>query len=262
MDLKKLLKDSRLQVALILALVWLLAVWSFQTLHSILYPLFAVGLMTALDVVYTKIRFKKWYWPSASFVTGFLIGLILSPTEPIWVIAVAVLAAFISKQFIGLGIRRHIFNPAAFGIMAVSLIFGTGVSWWGVAWSRWPLLVLIPVMLLILWKLKRLFIPLTFLLVYFVYLATQTSSPEAAETLLDGSVMLFALVMLTEPITSPNWGYFKYLFGALVAVLAIVIASLAPISDNFPAALLAGNLIGFLALKLSKNITSKLKSTS
>lgn len=252
MDLTKLVGDSRIQVSLTLLVVWLLAVWHFQTLNSFSYPLFSVGLMTVLDVTYTRIRFKKWYWPSASLVTGLLIGLIIDPSEPIWIIALAVLVASLSKQFISVGIRRHIFNPAAFGILAVNLAFGTPVAWWGVAWSRLPLLILVPAMVWVLWRLKRQFIPLTFLATYFVYLLTLSPPGDSLKILIDGTVMLFALVMLPEPITSPNWGYFRYLFGFLVVVLAIVLPKFVPVSDNFLPALLVGNLVGFLGVYFFK----------
>lgn len=232
-----------------------MAVWHLRTLSSFFYPLFAVFIVTILDLAITKIRDEKFYIPSASLVTGFLIGLVIAPTAKVWMILIAALFASLSKQFIGAGARRHIFNPAAFGIMAVSLIFGTSVSWWGVAWSSWPILVLLPVMFLILRKLNRLFIPVTFLLVYFIYLAAQTTPDDALKTLFDGSVFLFALVMLPEPITSPGWGYFKYVFGAMVAILAIVIPKFLLVSDNFLAALLLGNLIGFSVLYLSKTFS-------
>lgn len=264
MDLKAIFNEFKTQVAFTLLLIWLLVVWHFQTLNSTLlgpqssldsmrtasfaYPLFSVLLMTTLDVGYTWLRFKKFYWPSASFVTGFLIGLIIAPTEPIWIIAIAVLAAFLSKQFIDVGLRQHIFNPAAFGIMAASLAFGTPVAWWGVAWGKLPLLILVPLMIRILWKMKRLMLPLTFLAVYYLYLIIQIPLTDSIGALVDGSLLLFALVMLPEPITSQARGKFKYGFGILVAILAIGL-SLFRWPEVFLPALLIANLAAFLILK-------------
>ncbi|MDO8487218.1 MAG: RnfABCDGE type electron transport complex subunit D [Candidatus Curtissbacteria bacterium] len=249
MGLLKLFRDSRLQVVLVLTAVWLLAVWHFRILNSFVYPILAVGIVTICDLAITYLRSRKLYLPASSFVSGFLIGLIIAPTEKIWVVAIAAIFASLSKQFIGAGIRRHIFNPAAFGIMAVNLVAGTSVVWWGVAWGKSELLILVPAMAWILWRLKRLWIPITFLAVYFVYLSFLMTPAYAFKTLVDGSFMLFALVMLPEPITSPSWGYFKYPFGVLVAVLAIIISKIAPAVEFFLAALLIGNLIGFLALR-------------
>jgi len=247
---KTIYSDFRLHVAFTLFLVWLVAVWRFQTLNSFLYPLLAVFLMTVLDLGITMVRDKKLYFPSASWVTGFLIGLIIDPSEPVWIIALAALVAFLSKQFIGAGLRQHIFNPAAFGIMATSLIFGVSVAWWGVAWERLPLIILIPLMVRILWRMKRPWPPLAFLAVYYIYLITLISPSDAFSTLMDGSVLLFALVMLPEPITSPAIGKFKYLFGILVAILVIGLSYTKILEEVFLPALLLGNLIGFLVLGL------------
>lgn len=255
MGSRKLLKDSRVQVALVLTAVWLLAVWHDRTINSFLFPLLSVLTVACLDLAITKIRAKIWFLSASSVVSGLLIGLIIAPAGEVWVILIAALFASLSKQFIGAGVRRHIFNPAAFGIMAVNFAFGTPIAWWGVAWSRLPLLVLVPAMIWILWRLKRQFIPLTFVAVYFVYLLTLMTPSGALKTLVDGSVMLFVLVMLPEPITSPNWGYFKYLFGALAAVLAIALPKFLLVSDNFLAALLLGNLIGFLWIWLPKTFS-------
>lgn len=254
MDLKAIFNEFKSQVAFTLFLIWLLALAQAQDkLLAFALPLFAIVLMTVLDLGITWVRSRKLYWPSASFVTGFLIGLIIAPTEPIWIIAIAVLAAFLSKQFIGVGLRQHIFNPAAFGIMATSLAFGAPVAWWGVTWGKLPLLILIPLMIRILWKMKRLMLPATFLVIYYLPLITTIPLMDAARALIDGSVILFALVMLPEPITSPASGKFKYLFGALVAILAIGL-SLFRWPEVFLPALLIANLAAFLVLKFIKNV--------
>lgn len=242
--------DRRVRVAAVLAAIWIVDIWHFRGLNVLLFPLLAVLTVGAADVVLTWIRRRKTYLPAASLVSGLLIGLIIAPTEKWWVIVLASALASLSKQFIGAGIRQHIFNPAAFGIMAVSLTLGVGVAWWGVAWSKYLFLILVPAMFFILRKLMRLFIPAGFLATYFVYLLTIMAPVEAINTIADGSVMLFSLVMLPEPITSPNWGYFKYAFGIIVALVAIVLSKTFALSEVFLPALLASDLFAFLVLRL------------
>lgn len=252
---KVILSEFKSQVAFTLFLVWLLAVWHLpagRQVFGFVYPLFAVFLMTILDVVYTRIRFKKWYWPSASVVTGLLIGLIIDPKEPLWIIGLAVFLAFISKQFIGTGLRQHIFNPAAFGIMTVSLAFGAPVAWWGVAWGKLPFLILIPAMIRILWRMRRLWLPIGFLAVYFAYYLILFDPKSAVLALIDGSLLLFALVMLPEPITSPVVGRSKYVFGSIVALVSIGLSYSKISPEVFLPALLLANLGAFLAKKFHK----------
>ena len=253
--IKTFARDTRLQVGFTLFLVWLADIWHFRVdsnlLRIIFFPLISITLIAASDVFLTFFRSNKFYLPTAAVVSGFLIGLILSPSAPIWVIFVASILASLSKQFLSTGIRQHIFNPAAFGIMAVSILFGTTVAWWAVAWSWSPLIIIVPLMIRILWRLKRLFLPAGFLLVYFIFLALTSSVNSALGILVDPTVLLFALVMLPEPITSPAGGYFKYLFGASVAIGAILISTFTKIPEIFLPSLLILNLASFLVVKIT-----------
>lgn len=256
MNWKILYNDNRLKVAFTLFLIWLLAAWHFKTLAAFGYPLIAIGLVTFFDVLITWLRDRKLYWPFASLVTGFLIGLIIDPGQPLWTVVSACLLASLSKQFIGVGIRQHIFNPAAFGIMTTSLIFGIPVAWWGVAWGTLPLLIITPLMARILWGMKRIWLPAGFLAVYFTYLSVVTKSFSWG-LFLDGTTLLFALVMLPEPITSPANGKLKYLFGPLAAFLAIVLSQVRFLTDGLLPALLVANLIGFLIIRGKINLFIK-----
>ena len=263
MDLKILTNDNRLQVGFTLFLVWLLAIWHFQKdprlIQIILYPLLSVFCVALLDLLITKLRFNKWYLPTAAMVSGFLIGLILAPEEPMYVIIAASILVSFSKQFLAVGVRQHIFNPAAFGIMVVSLIFGTTVAWWGVSWGKLPLVILIPLMIRILWRLKRLPLPIGFLFVYFVYLVLSSSFESAITTLVDPTVFLFALVMLPEPMTSPITGYFKYTCGPIVAILAILITSFTKVQEIFLPSLLLVNLGSFAIIRASLKLKKKVQ---
>lgn len=252
MTLKAFINDHRNAVSLTLILVWLLAIWNFKSINSILYPLLAVLTVTACDLVITFFRTKKFYWPFSSFVSGLLIGLILPLDAPILVLIAAAAIASVSKQFVGNGIRQHIFNPAAFGIVAVSFIFGTPVAWWAVSWSHWPLIILVPFMIRILWKLKRLFLPIGFLILYFVFLLVSIGESGASGALFDGTALLFALVMLPEIITSPASGYFKYTFGIIVGIFLIIFSQLTKLTDVFLISLLAANLVSRLWLLYGK----------
>ena len=250
MNLKTLANDTRLQVGFTLFLVWLLDIWHFRAdpwlLNIIVYPLLSIALIGAIDLGLTWIRSRKIYLPTAPVVSGFLIGLILAPSEPAYVILAASILASLSKQFIATGIRRHIFNPAAFGIIGTYLIFGATVAWWGVSWGWYPIIIFLPLMIRILVKLKRLALPATFLGVYFVYLVLTTSVNSTAKTIVDPTVLFFVMVMLPEPITSPVARYYKYGFGVAVAFLAILISILTKLPEIFLPALLLANLGAFL----------------
>lgn len=242
-----------------LFLVWLLAIWNFRgdptIARIIFYPLLAITVVTTGDLGLTFIRTRKFYFPTAAVVSGFLIGLILAPREPVYVIISASLIASLSKQFIATGVRGHIFNPAAFGIMAVYFMFSTTVFWWGISWGWYPLIILVPLIVRILWKLKRLFLPFSFLAVYSAYLFIFSSAESGLRILTDPTVLLFALVMLPEPVTSPTYRHLKYIFGALVALISIFISEFLNLSEIFLPALLVANLGSLLIIRFIKSKT-------
>lgn len=253
MNFKNLFWDNRLHVAFTLFLIWLLSLWYLRTLNAVIFPILAILVVSSLDLIITRVRDGKFYVPSASLVTGFLIGLILDLNQPVWVVALAAAVASLGKQFIKSGLREHVFNPAAFGIMAINLAWGVPVAWWGVAVAGWSVVILIALMVRILFRLKRLMLPATFLAVYFLYLIFQSGFENAIRTLVDGSVLLFALVMLPEPITSPATGNFRWGFGVMVAALAIGLEQTKIAAEVFLPALLLANLIAFGIKQLNKS---------
>lgn len=279
MTLKQFTDDTRVQVAFTLSLVWILAIWQFRTLNSFIYPLVALISMLSFDILITYLRYSKTYYPFSSLVSGLLIGLIIAPVGNIWVIICAALLASLSKQFIGRGIRQHIFNPAAFGIMSSSILFQVPIAWWGVAWGIWPSVILIPLIARVLIRLKRLMLPVSFLVVMYIYLivnffvlsgGNSSGGSMIADLFnftklyfLDGTLILFAFVMLPEPITSVATGKFKYFFGVLVSALAIIIGLInikvsSVVDEVFLTSLLLANLVCFLLLRFRKTSNKSL----
>lgn len=208
--------------------------------------------MVLFDLLITYFRKRVWYFPASSFVTGFLIGLILSPQQSIFVFILATFLASFSKQFIRTGEHQHIFNPAAFGILSTSFILHAPISWWGVSWSPWIILVILGVSYT-LFTLKRLILPVTFLFAYGLYFFIAVGFNAVLPQVVDGTVFLFAFVMLPEPITSPANGRLKYLFGPLAAALSIILGTREGLPDVLLLALLLGNIVYYLT-KLQKHV--------
>lgn len=186
----------------------------------------------------------------SDIITALILALIFTPPQNLksWVyITLAGLVAIASKYLISVG-RKHIFNPAAFGAFIVGILFGYWPSWWvGTDWTA-PLLLLGG--LLILRKMERLDMIGVFLGVYivlaFLQLVIDIPLPAVLESiwavLTASSLLFFAVIMLTEPLTSPKTRNIYLLYAALVGVLYSV--------TNFglrpEQALLLGNLAAFI----------------
>lgn len=258
-NIKFIYTDRRYRIALVLALVWLISIFYFGLSQAV--PTVAAAIATAvlLDFAVNKFFRKLTYFPISGLVSGLLVGLIIGPTSGHTIILAAAAVAVISKHLIsyqGPHIRGHIFNPAAFGIIAVSLIYGNQAAWWGVSW--WPqiYLLLIPTAGYIIYKMGRGPMVLTFLTVYAAYRLILTGDPASSLlSPLDATTIFFALVMLPEPQSSPVTGVWKYGFGLLVGIILILLGQYRDLAlDPLLVSLLAADLLSFVVNKFNPKL--------
>lgn len=240
--------DSRGKVIVILLILWIAALIHEFRLVSVGQPVVALVSCVMFDWFFSYLRVRRSIFSLSSVITGFLIGLILDPSGGLAAILAAGLVACMSKQWIGRGGHKHIFNPAAFGITVSSFLFRLPVGWWAAAWGIIPVVIIGIGMTPVLWKLRRLWMPLTFLSVYFTSMVLFAGSESAVRLTLDGTVFMFSFIMLAEPITSMGKGIWRYIWGGLVGVL-VALETLVGFSwgDPFLNALLGANVIGFLS---------------
>ena len=251
--------DPRFQIALILFIISLYTIFVGDFYQESVNTYVAVLTAVVLDGLILRYQKNKWVIPYSGIVTGFLVGLILNPSFPAGLFILVAAIAITSKYFILPG-KKHIFNPAAFGLITASIFFSGAISWWGVSWSPHLGIFLFITAGYVLLRLRRIWLPIGFLLIYWLFLASQGGpvSPIQGGILLtlisDPTVALFALVMIPEPQTSPIRNYFRYSFGILVAVLLIIFSLFLPSSSPDPllTSLLTANLITFVWLRLNR----------
>ena len=245
---RSLIHDPKVHIFYILLLIWVFAVIQNPGWKNIVFPIFSITLFSILDLVFHYLRSKKLYIPFSSLVSGLLIGLIIHPSSGIIAIILAVIFGFASKQYIKYK-NRHVFNPAAFGIIVSSLILGFPVSWWAVAGGGiFILLTLISGF--VLWKLRRIHMPISFLVGYFAFLAVSLGIKSATSLSIDGTVFFFAFIMLTEPMTSSISGFWKRTFG-FVVLSGIIVSYVLKLSFADPL------LLSLLFANLSVRIINK-----
>lgn len=245
------MRDFRIQVGLVLIFVWIFSLFAKFSWEFFVFPPLGIFLVSFFDIFFTLLKGEKIRFPAASLVTGLILGLILFPFEHPFSLLLAALAASFSKQFIRLQ-KRHIFNPAALGAVFAILSLGVSVSWWGPSATPWTIFPLIFGMGYILFRLKRLFLPTTFLIIYGVYLYFKVGQEATIATLFDPTTVFFSFVMVPELATSPASGSWKYIFGPLVAIFVIFLSALRLLPEVFLPALLFANLFSTIARRLFK----------
>ncbi len=190
------------------------------SIHSVLSSHLVNGLHIILAVLSASIidlifmhKNKKLEFPYLAVISGFIIGLILQPRflyEPVIVASAAMILKHIIKYK-----ERNIFNPAALSLFLFSFVFG--VSWWG-TYS----LLIVPLCLFICWKIRNLTESLSFLIVYSILFVSYMQS----FSVVNASILFFALIMVIEPITTAHTKKGKIIFGSFVGLLAFVFSFL------------------------------------
>ncbi len=191
--------------------------------HSqvILIPLLA----SLIDVAANYAKLRKIILPSSAVVSGLLLAIVLEPI-PVGMQAVSALIAVLSKHIIKWK-GGHIFNPAAFSMVAMSLL-GVHTAWWGAS------LPIIAIGLFIPYYQHRLQMTAAFLATYFAMVSVTSFFA------LDYAAVFFAFFMLLEPKTSPYRKKACIMFGAFAAIIAFLLNPVQGI-DKFVLALVIMN---------------------
>lgn len=166
-------------------------------------------------------------WKSA-LITALGLCMLLKSEEWI-VLALAAFLAIVSK-FVFRIKGKHLFNPANFGIIATILL--TNQAWispgqWG---SSIVLLYFIgAAAIMILFKVGRLDTSFTFLLTFFaleigysqLYLGWEWA--VFADKAMNGTLLLYAFFMITDPVTTPNHAKGRAIWSILLAVISFLV---------------------------------------
>lgn len=185
----------------------------------------------------------------SDLISALILTLILTPpttAKDFAITAGAALTAIASKYVITYS-RSHIFNPAAAGAFVSGVFFNQYASWWVGTKFMTPVVAIGA--LLVLRKMKRFQMVGVFLAVFGLYLIYGTSSGGNLHLiwsqLIGTQALFFAVIMLTEPQTSPAMSKWYLPYAALVAIgYSVTRLKLSP-----EEALLVGNIFAFVVAR-------------
>lgn len=191
-----------------------------------------------IDSFLNFFKTKKFQLGESSLITGLIIGFVLSSDQSLnLVIAVAALAIF-SKHLIRFN-KRHIFNPAGFGILAAVFLFKAKTAWVGT--YEWQ--ILLPAGLYFAFRIKKLELLASYFVVALGIFAVQALWQGTPLSNIFGYLSYFyILIMLIEPKTTPFSLLGKISFGADAAILIFALTQIGVRFDAELAALLIANI--------------------
>jgi glycine betaine catabolism B len=189
----------------------------------------------------------------SSSITALILTLIVGPlpvVDNLLILTFIGTAAMASKYVLAIR-KKHIFNPAAIAVLLSAFLLESGASWWIGSRSILPIIFLGGILVLL--KIKRSSLVLSFLAIYFftIHFFGRGITMNSA---LVPSVWFFVFVMLVEPLTSPTSRNKQIIFGGSVALVYFWLPRIIPgYAYGLETALLAGNLLSF-AISPSYNI--------
>jgi len=217
-----------------------------------------LGYCVLSDLFFTYLLRQRLFIPYAAVVTILIITLIVDPSIKWYQLFLICVVAMGIKNFVRIG-GRHVFNPAASGFLVGWIIFGINPSWWGLTLPVKSTLLqillyisLIGIAYVSALRLRRFGTILSYLLFYsIIELVNGTSTTGLLQTIINPGSLFYALVMLSEPQTSPVMKTRQVLYGLMIAVLiisSVLLVNRLPIlrpPDILIVVLLIGNILFF-----------------
>lgn len=187
----------------------------------------------------------------SSYITGLILVLIFTPIADV---AGLVVLAFIgliagASKYVVILSGRHVFNPAAFAAVVVSLTGLSAASWWVATPVLTP--IVLAVVIVSLYQTKRFAVAGVFLAIAVPIIMLQlylfgTPFLEAAWLLLSWPLLFFAGIMLVEPLTLPPRKWQMYIVAAVTGLLFAIPIKMGAFEMTPALALIAGNIVAVI----------------
>ena len=198
--------------------------FTFRDRDALFLIAIAIAVVASLGTESIILYFKNkvFEWTESSIITGLIIGFVLSSDELWWKIALASVLAIFSKYLIRFQ-KKHVFNPAAFGIFLTLIIFNASTQWRGT--YLWYILV--PCGLYFAYKFRKIEILAGYGTVFLVLFGIHAVLYKVPVMNIFGYLSLFYLfIMVIEPKTTPVSSKGKFIFGAFVSGLVFILTEL------------------------------------
>ena len=197
------------------------------------------------------------------YITALILVFIISPphlggySQFIALAGWAAAWAMASKFILAIG-KKHIMNPAAFAVALTAFAIGQSASWWVGTFYMAPFVAIGG--FLVVRKIRRADMVGSFLIIALAVIIgfglSRGSHPliSVRSALLDSPILFFALIMLTEPLTTPPTRMLRMGYGALVGFLFVPTIHIGAIYSTPELALIVGNIFSYVVSPKEKLI--------
>ncbi len=179
----------------------------------------AIVSAVAIDSLIIYLKERKFLIPRSSLISGLIIGYVLSSDTVWWVIALTSLLAVSSKHLIRIN-KKHLFNPAAFGLFLSIILFNVSTQWKGTyVWY-----IVIPFGLYFVYKIRKIEVIVGYFIAFMVLFGVQAFLQKINLLNIFGYLSYFYIfIMVIEPKTTPVSFMGKLIFGIGVSALIFIL---------------------------------------
>lgn len=216
--------DQRYIAPLLVTFILLGAQLSARVLVNPFYTLAAILTSMATELVLGRLYYKKWPNLASAYVSGISVGILLR-SDYVWPYMLCSAISITSKYVIRVN-GRHLWNPSNLGIVATLFIVPDAVSTLMNQFSNGivPLVVVWVVGSIVIARLKRFHICLTYVLSFLFYAFLRSrilhdSFLTEAAPLTGPMYQLFTFFMITDPKTTVRSKQGQMLVAFLVATV-------------------------------------------
>jgi Na+-translocating ferredoxin:NAD+ oxidoreductase RnfD subunit len=195
--------------------------FTFGILEGFNAILLAIGSSILTEIVLAKAYTGKMKNLASAYITGISVGILIRTTF-LWPFVLAAVLSIMSKYVLRFR-GRHIWNPSNFGISWMLMFAPFSVAGLSIQWGNniLPMMVIWMLGLIIVWRVKRLHITLTYVAAFIFFswirsILTGDSFISELAPLTGPMYQLFIFFMITDPATTV-----KSKSGQIVVVLLI-----------------------------------------
>jgi Na+-translocating ferredoxin:NAD+ oxidoreductase RnfD subunit len=240
---------------LLITLILIAGHLTFGILQGYKNILLAIGCAMLTELVLARLMLGTWRNLSSAYITGISVGILIR-SPYLWPFALTAIISIMSKYVLRYR-NSHIWNPSNFGITWMFALLPFGVAGLSIQWGNniWPMLIIWTLGLIIVWRVKRLHITLTYVIsfVFFSLLRsfiTGDSFLTEVAPLTGPMYQLFVFFMITDPATTVKSRKGQMLVAFLIAFVEFVFRLNQMIYAPFYALFIVGPLSMIISLKL------------
>ncbi len=241
--------ENRFIPPLFITAILLVGDLSFGILESYKKTLLAIAASILTELILGRVFTRTWPHLASAYISGISVGILLR-SPAFWPYALCSVIAITSKYVLRVR-NRHIWNPSNFGICVILFLAAESVTTLSIQWgnSLWAMLVIWSFGSVIIWRLRRFHICVTYILSFLAFAFLRvwlTGSPWQSEIapITGPEYQLFIFFMITDPKTTVRSKRGQVVVAFLIAAVEMVLR----LRQNIYAPLYALFLVGPIAV--------------